>query len=202
MDSLYHVLGVDERASDREVRRAYRRQVLVHHPDKGGSAESFRMLQLAFETLSSPLRRRSYDDHFALYRQRTSPTSSPQQRSVPTVRPKRKSTVPAHRKPAPEPSTSEPLGAGVPPKKRDSGGHRPRALLLRTLRRLYFLLGSQPREVRQEVVDQLSPSLQKELTNFIVHQKARSTGTPYFASVSVAAVAAGKSRVWLCGAAR
>lgn len=42
----YEVLGVDPRASDREVRAAYLRLVKLHHPDhNGGSAESARRFE-------------------------------------------------------------------------------------------------------------------------------------------------------------
>lgn len=193
MDSLYEILGVDRRASDREIRQAYKRQALLHHPDKGGSAEIFRTVQLAFETLSSSLRRKSYDDHFELYQQNTRPASSPQERS--SFRSKRTSTFSGLRKHSPEFSVSEPLGAGVPVKKRDDRGRTPRAQLLRSLQRLYVVIESQPGDVRKEVIYHLTHPLKKELTNFIVHQRARGVGRSYLERAAVS-----KSRLWLCGA--
>jgi DnaJ domain len=46
----YQVLGVDPAASDADVRAAYRRLVLLHHPDhNGGSAESARRFEEVLE---------------------------------------------------------------------------------------------------------------------------------------------------------
>jgi hypothetical protein len=49
------VLGIDEVATDAELVRAFRRLVLLHHPDRnGGSAESalrFREIKAAYDTL-------------------------------------------------------------------------------------------------------------------------------------------------------
>ena len=39
-------------ATDNEIRSAYRRRALSTHPDKGGSAEAFRSVVSAFETLT------------------------------------------------------------------------------------------------------------------------------------------------------
>lgn len=41
--------------------KAYRRQALRTHPDKGGSAEAFRQVLHAFEVLSSIRARAKYD---------------------------------------------------------------------------------------------------------------------------------------------
>ena len=51
---LYEVLRVPRfSATPVEIRTAYRRRALETHPDKGGSAEAFREVVLAFEALSS-----------------------------------------------------------------------------------------------------------------------------------------------------
>ncbi len=50
----YHVLGVDPGATDADVRAAYRRLVLKHHPDhNGGSAESARRFEEVQEAYAS-----------------------------------------------------------------------------------------------------------------------------------------------------
>ena len=43
------------------LQKAYRKACLKHHPDKGGSAEMFRLLQVARETLSCESKRYGYD---------------------------------------------------------------------------------------------------------------------------------------------
>lgn len=58
---LYEVLGVPRTATAAEISSAYRRLVRRTHPDVGGSNSLFRMVQLAYETLSDPVRRAEYD---------------------------------------------------------------------------------------------------------------------------------------------
>eukprot|EP00927_Polykrikos_kofoidii_P072819 TRINITY_DN6890_c0_g1_i5.p1 TRINITY_DN6890_c0_g1~~TRINITY_DN6890_c0_g1_i5.p1 ORF type:complete len:675 (-),score=126.01 TRINITY_DN6890_c0_g1_i5:169-2193(-) len=60
-DDAYSVLGVSRHASDADVRSAYRRQALTTHPDKGGTAEAFRRVVQAFETLGDVRRRAAYE---------------------------------------------------------------------------------------------------------------------------------------------
>lgn len=61
----YAVLGIDRGASAAEVNRAYRRAAReTHpdtHPDDALAAERFRAVTIAYETLSDPDRRASYD---------------------------------------------------------------------------------------------------------------------------------------------
>lgn len=64
-ENLYGVLGVPTSASTSEVRTAYRRAALCSHPDKGGSAESFHRVAVAFEVLSCPVTRNLYDHRLA-----------------------------------------------------------------------------------------------------------------------------------------
>ena len=58
----YHTLSVPRKATQDEVKAAYRRLARVHHPDKpDGCPERFRKINEANEVLSSPQRRREYD---------------------------------------------------------------------------------------------------------------------------------------------
>ena len=50
--SLYDDLGVTSRASDVEIRRAYRNLVTKTHPDRGGDPVAFKKIQQAYEVLS------------------------------------------------------------------------------------------------------------------------------------------------------
>jgi curved DNA-binding protein CbpA len=61
MSDLYEVLGVAPTASPEEIKKAYRRLAAISHPDVGGSAPLFRLVQEAHEVLSDPTRRRAYD---------------------------------------------------------------------------------------------------------------------------------------------
>jgi molecular chaperone DnaJ len=60
----YVLLGVPRDASLQTIKRAYRRLAKRLHPDaaEASSADAFRELQLAYETLSDADRRRRYDE--------------------------------------------------------------------------------------------------------------------------------------------
>ncbi len=58
---LYTTLEIATAATPEQVKRAYRKQARRHHPDRGGSAERFQAVQLAYEILSDPERRARYD---------------------------------------------------------------------------------------------------------------------------------------------
>lgn len=61
MKSLYDTLGVARGADGGEIKKAYRKLVLEHHPDKGGDPDAFKEIQHAYEVLSDDGRRRHYD---------------------------------------------------------------------------------------------------------------------------------------------
>ncbi len=58
---FYEVLGIERGASIDEIRQAYLRLAKEHHPDKGGNAEKFRLIRMAYETLSDARKRTQYD---------------------------------------------------------------------------------------------------------------------------------------------
>jgi curved DNA-binding protein CbpA len=57
----YEVLGVSAKATDDELRRAYRRRLRQTHPDTGGLAGEFTAVQLAWEKVGTPAARADYD---------------------------------------------------------------------------------------------------------------------------------------------
>jgi molecular chaperone DnaJ len=60
---FYQRLGLPTDATESEIKRAYRQLAKRFHPDSGepGDVERFHEIQEAYETLSDPERRRTYD---------------------------------------------------------------------------------------------------------------------------------------------
>jgi|688.fasta_scaffold367135_2 DnaJ-class molecular chaperone len=62
MKDPYEVLGIDRDATTEDVKKSYRKLVIVHHPDKPtGNAEKFKEIQTAYEILSDPEKRQNFD---------------------------------------------------------------------------------------------------------------------------------------------
>ena len=63
-EDYYEVLGVNRRATIKEIVAAYRNLVNKQHPDKQyGDTESFRLIQEAFDVLRDPVKRKKYNEH-------------------------------------------------------------------------------------------------------------------------------------------
>lgn len=61
----YKILGADKDAGENEIKKAYRKLAIVHHPDKNPddaeAADRFKDIGEAYETLSDPQKRARYD---------------------------------------------------------------------------------------------------------------------------------------------
>ena len=68
-ECYYSVLGVDKKADDDEIKRAYRQMALKHHPDKQSEEDRdaatarFQLISEAYEVLSNKQERAWYDGH-------------------------------------------------------------------------------------------------------------------------------------------
>jgi DnaJ family protein B protein 4 len=65
MEDYYKVLGVDESASQDDIKKAYRKLSLLHHPDKNPgnteAEEKFKNINEAYQAIGSEDERRKYD---------------------------------------------------------------------------------------------------------------------------------------------
>ena len=60
----YEILGVSKSASADEIKRAYRKAAMEHHPDKhGGDDAKFKELGEAYEVLKDPQKRAGFDQY-------------------------------------------------------------------------------------------------------------------------------------------
>jgi len=59
---LYAALGVQSSATEDEIKKAFRKLAMEHHPDReGGNEAKFKEINTAYETLSDPQKKRVYD---------------------------------------------------------------------------------------------------------------------------------------------
>ncbi|UWX61427.1 J domain-containing protein [Chryseobacterium oranimense] len=67
MKDYYYFLGISPDASEEDIKKAYRKLSLKYHPDKNENddffAGRFREIQEAYEILSDPGKRRTYDQN-------------------------------------------------------------------------------------------------------------------------------------------
>ena len=66
MTDHYAALGVTSSATLAEIKKAFRQQASIHHPDKNTSPDAparFRAVQTAYEVLSDDDKRQAYDDN-------------------------------------------------------------------------------------------------------------------------------------------
>lgn len=62
MVDYYSVLGVSKDATNEEIKKAYRKLVMEHHPDKGGDEVKFKAIAEAYEHIGNPESRKAYDN--------------------------------------------------------------------------------------------------------------------------------------------
>jgi DnaJ family protein A protein 2 len=62
-EGYYNILGVGKDADENEIKKAYKKAALKHHPDKGGDVEKFKEISAAAEVLCDPEKRKVYDQY-------------------------------------------------------------------------------------------------------------------------------------------
>ena len=66
MTDHYATLGISSAATLADIKKAFRQQASLHHPDRNAAANAaarFRAVQEAYEVLSDPDKRQAYDDN-------------------------------------------------------------------------------------------------------------------------------------------
>lgn len=57
----YSTLGLNRGASDDEIKKAYRKLAMKHHPDRGGDQAKFKEISTAYDALTNPEKKRIID---------------------------------------------------------------------------------------------------------------------------------------------
>jgi curved DNA-binding protein len=58
----YSILGVSKESLDTDIKAAYRKLAMKHHPDRGGDQAEFQKIQEAYAVLSDPQKRQQYNN--------------------------------------------------------------------------------------------------------------------------------------------
>ena len=72
-DNYYTILNIERNSDLEEIKRAYKKQIKIYHPDKNkdkNSTETFLKIQKAFETLTDEKKKKEYDLNLLDYEQK------------------------------------------------------------------------------------------------------------------------------------
>jgi molecular chaperone DnaJ len=59
--NYYETLGISKDATQEDIKKAYRKLAIQHHPDKGGDENKFKEIAVAYETLGDETKRQQYN---------------------------------------------------------------------------------------------------------------------------------------------
>jgi molecular chaperone DnaJ len=62
MEDFYQILGVNQNATQDEIKKTYRKLAVEHHPDKGGDENKFKQISQAYDTIGDENKRAQYDN--------------------------------------------------------------------------------------------------------------------------------------------
>ena len=55
---LYKILEIEKNSSQDQIKKAFRKLSLKHHPDRGGNEEEFKKINRAFQILGDPMKKK------------------------------------------------------------------------------------------------------------------------------------------------
>jgi DnaJ-class molecular chaperone len=61
MKDYYSILGINRSSSDDDIKKAYRKAAMKHHPDRGGDEKTFKEIEEAYRVLSDPEKKSMVD---------------------------------------------------------------------------------------------------------------------------------------------
>lgn len=61
MKDYYKILNVNKNSSDKEIKKAFHKLALKHHPDHGGDVNKFKEINEAFNNISNQDKRKKYE---------------------------------------------------------------------------------------------------------------------------------------------
>lgn len=63
----YSILGLSKWATEDEIKKAYRKKAMEHHPDRWWDAEKFKEINEAYSVLSDSTKKREYDTYWSVW---------------------------------------------------------------------------------------------------------------------------------------
>ena len=57
MATHYDTLGVSQSASDQDIKKAFKKLAMQHHPDKGGDSAKFQQINEAYDSIKTAEKR-------------------------------------------------------------------------------------------------------------------------------------------------
>ena len=64
--NLYKILGVSRESTDKDIKKAFNKLIIKHHPDRGGDPEIYEIIVNSYNVLIDPISRKQYDDLYKL----------------------------------------------------------------------------------------------------------------------------------------
>ena len=61
----YEILGLNDKATNKDIKKAYIKLSIKNHPNKGVNSDKFKFITEAYEILSCPNKKKTYDNGFS-----------------------------------------------------------------------------------------------------------------------------------------